>query len=166
MMQIITSSYTSSVSAFFIAKFQKQIQELQVSPMPAYVMVLGFTVSAIIRGIVVGAIVTIIALFFTHLHVHSFGIIAAVTLCSSFLFALGGLVNAVYAKNFDDIAIVPTFVLAPLTYLGGVFYSIHLLPHFWQVVSFFNPIAYIVNAFRFGFLGLRILLCYLLLVSC
>jgi ABC-2 type transport system permease protein len=153
MMQVITSTYTSGASAFFMAKFQKQIQELQVSPMPAYVIVLGFMISAIVRGIITGILVTAITLFFTHLHVHSWLIIIAVTLCSSILFALAGLVNAIYAKTFDDITVVPTFILAPLTYLGGVFYSINLLPKAWQLISFINPIAYIINTFRFGILG-------------
>ncbi len=154
MMQIITSAYTSSVSAFFIAKFQRQIQELLVSPMPAYVIMLGFVVSAIIRGVIVGIIVTIVALLFTHLHIHSWLVMIGVVLFSSILFALAGLVNAIYAKTFDDITIVPTFILAPLTYLGGVFYSIHLLPPFWQSISLVNPVAYIINAFRFGILGI------------
>lgn len=154
MMQLVTGAYTSGVSAFFIAKFQRQIQELQVSPMPPYVIVLGFTVSAIIRGVVVGMIVTVIALLFTHLHIHSLGIIISVSLCSACLFSLAGVINAVYAKTFDDITIVPTFILAPLTYLGGVFYSIQLLPPFWQAISLLNPIVYIINAFRFGILGI------------
>jgi len=154
MMQVISSAYIAGVSAFFLARFQHQIQELLVSPMPAYVIVFGFTVSAILRGIIVGAIVTIIALFFTHLHVHSWGVMIAMVLGSSGMFALAGLINAIYAKTFDDITIVPTFVLTPLTYLGGVFYSIHLLPAFWQSISFLNPIFYIINAFRFGILGL------------
>lgn len=153
MMQIVTSSYSSSVSAFFIAKFQRQIQELLVSPMPAFIIVLGFMISAIIRGIIVGILVTMIALFFTHLTIHNGLITISVALCSSCLFALAGLVNAIYAKTFDDITVVPTFVLTPLTYLGGVFYSISLLPKFWQWISFVNPIAYIINAFRFGILG-------------
>lgn len=153
MMQVITSAYMSGVSAFFIAKFQRQVQEILVSPMPPYVIVFGFMISAIIRGVVVGVIVTMIALFFTHLHIHSWLVILAVVLCSACMFALAGLVNAIYARNFDDINIVPTFILAPLTYLGGVFYSINLLPSFWQKVSLINPVAYIINAFRYGFLG-------------
>ncbi|MBS0350572.1 MAG: ABC transporter permease [Proteobacteria bacterium] len=153
MMQIITSAYSSSVSAFFIAKFQRQIQELLVSPMPAYVILFGFIVSAIIRGVLVGILITIIALFFTHLRIHSWLIMLTVVFFASFLFAIAGLVNGVYAKNFDDITIIPTFVLAPLTYLGGVFYSIHLLPPFWQIISLINPITYMINAFRYGFLG-------------
>lgn len=153
MMQLVTSAYSSGVSAFFIAKFQKQIQELQVSPMPPHIIVFGFTISAIIRGVITGAIVAAIALLFTHLHIHSLVVIISVALCSSCLFALAGLINAVYAKTFDDITIVPTFILAPLTYLGGVFYSIQLLPAFWQKISLLNPISYIINAFRFGILG-------------
>lgn len=153
MMQVITSSYTSSVSAFYLARFQKQIQELLVSPMSANIMVLGFTASAIIRGIITGIIVTIIAMLFTHIHIYSLIIILTVMLSSSIMFALAGLINAIYAKSFDDITIVPTFVLAPLTYLGGVFYSINLLPKTWKLISFINPVAYIINTFRFGFFG-------------
>ncbi len=153
MMQVITSTYTCAVSAFYLARFQKQIQELLVSPMSAYIMVLGFTVSALIRGIITGAIVTIIAMLFTHLHLYSLITILAVMFSSSVMFALAGLINAIYAKSFDDITIVPTFVLTPLTYLGGVFYSINLLPQSWQLISFINPIVYIINTFRFGFLG-------------
>lgn len=167
MMQVITSAYTSGVSAFFFAKFQKQIQELQVSPMPAYVIVLGFMVSAIIRGVVTGALVTMITLFFTHLHVHSWLAVIAVVLCSSCMFALAGLVNAIYAKTFDDISIVPTFILAPLIYLGGVFYSISLLPKSWQLISFINPVVYIINTFRFAILGITdapIMLAFMVMV--
>lgn len=153
MMQIVTNAFIGSVSAFFIAKFQRQIQEILVSPMQAYVIVFGFMVSAVMRGIIIGVLITIIALFFTHLHIHSWWVTGSVVVCSSCVFALAGLVNAVYAKTFDDITIVPTFILAPLTYLGGVFYSIHLLPPFWQAVSLINPIVYIINAFRFGILG-------------
>jgi ABC-2 type transport system permease protein len=154
MMQIVTSAYSSGVSAFFIAKFQRQIQELLVSPMPAYVILFGFIVSAVIRGVLVGVIITIIALFFTHLRIYSWPVMLFVVFFSSFLFAIAGLVNAVYAKNFDDITIIPTFVLAPLTYLGGVFYSIHLLPPFWQIISLVNPITYMINAFRYGILDM------------
>lgn len=153
MMQVITSTYTCSVSAFYLARFQKQIQELLVSPMSAYIMVLGFMVSALIRGIITGTIVTIIAMLFTHLHLYSLITILAMMFSSSVMFALAGLINAIYAKSFDDITIVPTFVLTPLTYLGGVFYSINLLPQSWQLISFINPIVYIINTFRFGFLG-------------
>lgn len=154
MMQIISSAYTSSVSAFFMAKFQRQIQELLVSPMTAPVIVLGFVVSAVIRGVIVGIIVTIIALLFTHLHIHAWWAVICIVLCASCLFALAGLINAIYAKSFDDITIVPTFVLTPLTYLGGVFYSISLLPPLWQKLSLFNPIVYIINVFRYGILGI------------
>lgn len=153
MMQIITSSYTSGVSAFFQAKFQKQIQEIMVSPTPSYIIVFGFTISAMLRGVIIGVIVTMIALFFTHLHVYSWPTVFLVVICSSCMFALAGLVNAVYAKTFDDITTIPTFVLAPLTYLGGVFYSITLLPKSWQLISFVNPIVYIINTFRFAILG-------------
>lgn len=155
MMQIITGSYTGTVSGFFIAKFQRQIQELLVSSMSPLTIVLGFMISGMFRGIVIGMLVTAVALFFTHLHIYSLWIIFLITLSCAGLFSLAGLVNALFAKNFDDIAIVPTFILTPLTYLGGVFFSINLLPKSWQYISLFNPIAYIVNAFRFGILGIK-----------
>jgi ABC-2 type transport system permease protein len=154
MMQIITSAYNSSVSGFFIAKFQRQIQELLVSPLTASLIVLGFTASAVLRGVIAGIIATVVSLFFAHIRIYDGWIMLSIVLCSSCLFALAGLINAVYAKTFDDITVIPTFVLTPLIYLGGVFYAIHSLPPIWQSVSLVNPIAYIINAFRFGILGI------------
>jgi ABC-2 type transport system permease protein len=154
MMQIITSSYASSVSGFFAAKFQRQIQEILVSPTSPVTLLLGYMVGGVVRGLLVGLMVTIIALFFTHLHIHNFAALIVVVVLSASMFSLAGLFNAIYAKSFDDITIVPTFILAPLTYLGGVFYSLNSLPKFWQDFSLINPIVYIINAFRFGFLGL------------
>jgi ABC-2 type transport system permease protein len=153
MMTVITNSYGNVVSSFFGAKFGKHIEELLVSPLPNWIIVAGYVCGGLIRGLLVGLVVTIVALLFTRLHVHNVGIILAAVLMTSAIFALGGLVNAVFAKNFDQINWVPAFVLTPLTYFGGVFYSVDLLPEWAQVISHFNPILHMVNAFRFGFLG-------------
>jgi ABC-2 type transport system permease protein len=153
MMSVITNSYGNVVSSFFGAKFGRHIEELLVSPLPNWLIVLGYVVGGVVRGLLVGIVVTVIALFFTHLHVeHPLTVVAAVLL-TSVVFALGGFINAVFAKNFDQISFVPTFILTPMTYLGGVFYSIAMLPEWAQQVSKANPILYMVNAFRFGFLG-------------
>ena len=168
MMNIITSSYSSAASAFFSAKFQHSIEELLVAPVPNITILLGYMSGGILRGVLVGIIVTFIALFFTHLHVHSIMTIIVTTLLSACIFALTGLINAIYAKNFEGISIIPTFVLTPLTYLGGVFYPITLLPRFWQHVSYVNPVSYIIDNFRFGFLGIKdnyLFLSYLLMIS-
>ena len=153
MMAVITNSYGNVVSSFFGAKFGRHIEELLVAPLPNWLIVLGYVTGGLMRGLLVGVVVTIVALFFTHLHVeHPLIVIAAVVL-SAVVFSLGGFVNAVFAKNFDQIAFVPTFILTPMTYLGGVFYSILMLPAWAQSVSRANPILYMVNAFRHGFLG-------------
>jgi len=153
MMSVITNSYSNVASSFFSAKFQKNIEELLVAPVPNYVIIAGFVMGGVTRGLLVGAIVTFVSLFFVDLQVEHWGIIVMTVFLTSVVFALGGLINAVFAKTFDDISIIPTFILTPLTYLGGVFYSISLLPEFWQSVSKINPIVYMVNAFRYGFLG-------------
>ncbi len=153
MMAIINNSYGNVVSSFFGAKFQKHIEEMLVAPIPNIVILMGFVVGGIARGVCVGVVVTLVALFFTKLSVHSWGVTIAVVLLTSIAFSLGGLINAIFAEKFDDIAIIPNFVLAPLIYLGGVFYSISMLPEFWQRISEFNPILYMVNAFRYGILG-------------
>ena len=153
MMSVITNSYSNVASSFFSAKFQRNIEELLVAPVPNWVIVSGYVAGGVLRGLMVGTIVTLVALFFTKLHIHNLAVIIVTVLLTSILFALGGLLNALFAKSFDDVSIIPTFVLTPLTYLGGVFYSISLLPEFWQWVSKINPIVYMVNAFRYGFLG-------------
>lgn len=153
MMAVITNAYANVVSSFFSAKFQRSIEELQVSPVPEYIILNGYIIGGVLRGLLVGAIVVVLSLFFTHLTVHHVGIMALVVLLTAILFALGGFINAVYATTFDDINIVPTFVLTPLTYFGGVFYSIDMLPAFWQQVSQLNPIVYMINGFRYGMLG-------------
>jgi ABC-2 type transport system permease protein len=153
MMSIINNSYANVVSSFFGAKFQHHIEEMLVAPIPNIVILAGFVTGGIARGFLVGAVVTIVALFFTDLKIHSFPVTIAVVFMTAIVFSLAGLINAIFAKKFDDISIIPTFVLTPLIYLGGVFYSIDLLPELWQTISAFNPILYMVNAFRFGMLG-------------
>ncbi len=153
MMSIITNSFSNVASSFFSAKFQRSVEELLVSPVPNYIIIFGYVGGGVARGVMVGAIVTLIALFFVDIQIYDAGVIALTVILTSILFSLGGIINAVFARSFDEISIVPTFVLTPLTYLGGVFYSMSLLPEFWQGVSKINPIIYMVNAFRYGFLG-------------
>ncbi len=153
MMSVITNSYGNVVSSFFGAKFGRHIEEMLVSPMSNAAIIIGHVAGGVIRGLGVGLLVTVIALFFTRLDVAHPLIMLSMVVLSSTVFALAGFINALFAKKFDDISIVPTFVLTPLTYLGGVFYSISLLPEFWQGVSKANPILYMVNAFRYGVLG-------------
>lgn len=154
MMAVITSSYTNVVSSFFGAKFQRYVEEILVSPMPNYIILMGFVLGGVARGLGVGFIVTVVALFFTDMEIYSYPVTVGIVVITSVFFSMAGFVNAVYANTFDDISIVPTFLLTPLIYLGGVFYSIDLLPDFWADVSKINPILYIVNAFRYGVLGI------------
>lgn len=154
MMSVITNSYTNVCSSFFSAKFQHNIEELLVSPVPTHIIIWGYVGGGVARGVLTGALVTVISMLFVSYDVHSWFFIVCTLLLTSVLFSLAGLLNAVYAKSFDDISIIPTFVLTPLTYLGGVFYSLTLLPTFWQWVSKLNPIVYMINGFRYGFLGI------------
>src|SRR6187455_909730 len=158
MMSVITNSYGNVVSSFFGAKFGKHIEELLVSPLPNWVIIAGYVWCGLLRGLMVGMVVTIVALFFTwlhshQLHVHNIFVIFGAAVLTSVVFSLGGMINAVFAKNFDHVNWIPTFVLTPLTYFGGVFYSIDLLPQWAQKISMVNPILHMVNAFRYGFLG-------------
>ncbi|MBS0003431.1 MAG: ABC transporter permease [Thioalkalivibrio sp.] len=153
MLAVITNSYSNVVSSFFSSKFQRHIEELLVSPVPNSLIILGFVGGGIARGLAVGVGVTLVSLFFSPFSLHSLTVTVSVVVMTSVVFALAGLINGVFARNFDDISIVPTFVLTPLTYLGGVFYSVSLLPDFWQAVSQLNPILYMVDAFRYGLLG-------------
>lgn len=153
MMSVITNSYGNVVSSFFGSKFQRSIEELMVSPVSPHTILIGYVVGGVLRGLMVGIIVTLLSLFFTDLQVHHLGITVLVVLLTATIFSLLGFVNAVFARNFDDISIIPTFVLTPLTYLGGVFYSITLLPPIWQTISLANPVLHMVNAFRYGILG-------------
>ena len=154
MMSIITNSYGNISSSFFGAKFSRAVEEMLVSPMPNWVILLGYVTGAVVRGLVVGVLVLGIALFFTSLQIRHPLITFASVLLGAVIFSLAGFVNAVYATKFDDIALVPTFILTPLTYLGGVFYSVNMLAEPWQGLSRANPILYMVNAFRYGVLGI------------
>ncbi len=153
MMSVITNSYANVSSSFFSAKFQRNIEELMVSPVPNWIIIVGYVGGGLFRAVLIGIIVTFISMLFVDIKVHNLLVIMATLVLTSTLFATAGLINAVFAKSFDDISIVPTFVLTPLTYLGGVFYSLSLLPEFWQSVSQINPIVYMVSGFRYGFLG-------------
>ena len=152
-MSVITTSYGNMVSSFFGAKFGKHIEELLISPLPNWIILAGYVTGALTRGLMVGAVVMVVSLFFTRIEVQHPMVMFTILLLTATVFALAGMVNAIFAQKFDDIAIIPTFILAPLTYLGGVFYSIALLPEFWQKVSVANPILYMVNGFRYGMLG-------------
>ncbi len=153
MMAIVTNSYSNVVSSFFGSKFNHSVEELLVSPTPNYVILMGYVVGGVTRGLLVAAVVTGVSLFFSRLQIHSYALVIVTVLMTSCLFSLAGFINAVYANSFDDISIIPTFVLTPLIYLGGVFYSMDLLPEFWANVSRLNPLVYVVNAFRYGVLG-------------
>lgn len=152
-MSVITNSYGNMVSSFFGAKFGRHIEELLISPLPNWVILSGYVTAAMSRGLIVGTVVLLVSAFFTDIRMEQPLIMVTILLLTAIVFSLAGMVNAIYAQKFDDIAIIPTFVLAPLTYLGGVFYTITLLPEFWQKVSAFNPILYMVNGFRLGVLG-------------
>src|SRR5690606_37169485 len=154
MMAVVNNSYANVVSSFFSQKFQRSIEELLVSPVPNHVILAGFVTGGIARGRCVGVIASVIALLFSGLHMHNIFITVLVILLASTVFSLGGFIYAVYARNFDDISIIPTFVLTQLIYLGGVFYSVELLPEPWETISHLNPIFYMVNAFRYGILGI------------
>jgi ABC-2 type transport system permease protein len=168
MMSVITSSYTNTVSTFFFAKWQRTLDEVLVSPMPEWLVIGGFVSGGVMRGLIVGALVGVVGLFFTHLAIYNALVLVAALVLTSILFSLAGLINGVFAKGFDGISIVPTFVLTPLTYLGGIFFSIQQFPEFWQRVSLFNPILYMINAFRWGFFGvsdINIWVCFAVLIS-
>ncbi|HEV2614738.1 MAG TPA: ABC transporter permease [Gammaproteobacteria bacterium] len=153
MMSVVTNSYLNTVSSFYFLRFQRSMDELVISPMSNLVILLGFVLGGTIRGLLVGALVLIVGLFFAHLALTHIFLMVFTAFLAAMMFSLMGLLNGMYARSFDDISIIPTFVLTPLTYLGGVFYSIHMLSPFWQKISYLNPILYIVNALRYGLLG-------------
>ncbi len=153
MMSIITNSYGNVVASFFGSKFQRNIEEMLVSPLPSSIILWGFILGGVVRGVIVGVLVTLVSMVFTKLHLQHVWLTLLIAILTALLFSLAGLINAIFAKKFDDINFVPTFVLTPLTYLAGVFYSIRLLPPMWQYVTHANPVFYMVNAFRFGMLG-------------
>ncbi|HEX4044417.1 MAG TPA: ABC transporter permease [Gammaproteobacteria bacterium] len=154
MMSVMTNAYANTSSSFFLNKLNKSIEEMIVSPMPSWIILLGFTCGGMLRGILVGAIVTMITLLFTRMPITYPMMIIGMTLLAAMVFSLAGLINGIFAKRFDDISFIPTFVLTPLTYLGGIFYSIHQLPAPWPTISLFNPILSMVDTFRYGFLGI------------
>ncbi len=153
MMSVITNAYSNVVSSFFGNRFAKCVEELLVSPTPLYVILAGYVLGGVVRGLLVGVVVTLVSLFFAEIQIHNLTLVILTVVLTAVMFSLAGLVNGIFARNFDDVNIIPTFVLTPLTYLGGIFYSISLLPEFWQMASKANPILYMVNAFRYGFLG-------------
>ncbi len=168
MMSVITNSYANVVASFFSSKFQRYIDELIISPTSNSIILLGYISGGILRGSLVGIIVLLISIFFTDLTINNFFITMSIILLTAILFSLAGLLNGIFARKFDDVSIVPTFVLTPLTYLGGVFYSITLLPDFWRMLSLGNPILYMVNAFRYGMLGqsdINIITAYALIIG-
>ncbi|MCA1853065.1 MAG: ABC transporter permease [Beggiatoa sp.] len=169
MMSVITNAYANVVSSFFGSKFQRNIEEMLVAPIPSAIILAGFVTGGMVRGLLVGTVVTAVALLFTELTAHSYGVMVATIVLTSVLFSLGGFINGIFARNFDDTSIIPTFVLTPLIYLGGVFYSIELLPPVWRSVSLANPVLYMVDAFRYGILGVSdvsIALAFAVIVGC
>ncbi|GAB4184781.1 MAG: ABC transporter permease [Wenzhouxiangellaceae bacterium] len=153
MMAVITNAYGNVSSSFFSAKFARHIEELLISPLPNWVILAGYVTASVFRGLMVGLVVMVVAGLFTDIQIHSWLVMTAVFLLTAIVFSLAGLINGIFAQKFDDVAIVPTFILTPLTYLGGVFYTIELLPEFWRHLSTLNPILHMVNAMRYGMLG-------------
>ena len=154
LLAVITNAYANVSSSFYSAKFQRSIEELQVAPVPHSIILLGYVGGGVLRGLLVGFVVTLVSLFFSDLTIYNLPVAMSIILLTAILFSLAGFLNGIFAKKFDDVTIIPNFVLTPLTYLGGIFYSIKLLPEFWQTVSHANPILYMINGFRFGFLGI------------
>ena len=153
LMSVITNAYANVVSSFYSSKFQGNIDEMLIAPIPNWIILAGYVSGGLMRGLIVGLAVTLVAFFFVDMQIHNLAVVITTVILTALLFSMAGLVNAIYAKSFDDISIVPTFVLTPLTYLGGIFYSIDMLNDFWHQVSLFNPVLYMINAFRYGFLG-------------
>ena len=154
LMSVITNAYANVVSSFFSAKFQRNIEELLISPMPNYIILAGFIAGGVVRGIAVGAVVYAVSTFFTTLPFANMEFAFVILILTATLFSLAGFINGIYARTFDDVAAIPTFVLTPLTYLGGIFYSVGMLPEVWREVSLANPILYMINGFRYGLLGI------------
>lgn len=154
MMSVINNSYSNVVSSFFSQKFMRAVDELLISPTPNFIILTGYVLGGVLRGLIVGGLITATSLFFVDFHIYNLTWVILLFVLTSLFFSLAGFTNAVFARKFDDVSIVPVFILTPLTFLGGVFYSINALPPFWQVVSRFNPILYMINGFRYGFLGI------------
>ena len=167
MMTVINNSFMNVVSSFFSSKFQRSIEELLVSSTSNEVIIAGYVTGGVVRGIIVGFLVFLVSILFTQPHIYNLGIIFSFVFLTAIVFALGGLLNAIFAEKFDDISIFPTFILTPLIYLGGVFYSVDNLPPFWRILSKFNPVLYMVNGFRYGFHGfsdVNVLFSFMILV--
>jgi ABC-2 type transport system permease protein len=160
MMSIMNNAYSNTSSSFFITKFNHSIEEMMVSSMPAYIILIGYTIGGALRGLMVGLIIIFISLFFTHLHIQNWFVVISMASLSALVFSMGGLINAIYAKKFDDVFFIPTFILTPLTYLGGIFFSLSQLPPLFRDISIINPIFNIVDAFKYGFLGISDLSIY------
>ncbi len=153
LMSVISHSYANVVSSFYSTKFQRNIEELLVAPIPSWVILAGYVCGGIVRGLLVGVVVALISLLFAEVTVKNMGITLSIALLTATVFSLAGFINAILAESFDDISLIPNFVLTPLSYLGGVFYSVDMLPSIWQNISKGNPILYMVNAFRYGLIG-------------
>ncbi|PIE45338.1 MAG: ABC transporter permease [Gammaproteobacteria bacterium] len=153
MMAVLMNAYTNVSSSFFSTKFHRNIEEQLVSPMPDSLVVLGYVTGGVLRGLIVGVIVATVAMFFTRIHIEHAVLTLLVSVLTAVVFSFAGFLNGLYAKSFDDVSIVPTFVLGPLTYLGGIFYSISMLSPAWQTVAKFNPLLYVINGFRYAMLG-------------
>jgi len=154
LMSVISHAYANVASSFYAAKFQSHVEELLVAPVSNWVTLVGYVSGGVLRGLMVGSVVALISLFFTQLHFYNITIVIVTAFFTAILFALAGFINAIFANSFDDIALIPNFILTPLNYLGGVFYSVSMLPEIWQHVSLANPILYMINSFRYGFLGI------------
>jgi ABC-2 type transport system permease protein len=168
MISVITQSFMHSAFGYYIAKFQRSIEEIQVSPTPYWIMILGYVTGGVLRGLVTGAILLVISFFFTPPSVHSVFHVVAFAFLTSVVFSLAGLINAIFAKDFDSISIFPTFILTPLTYLAGTFYSLSMLPAVWREVSLWNPLLYMINGFRYGLTGVTdvsISIAYIILIT-
>lgn len=148
MLAVITNAYSNVAASLYSARFQKNIEEFLISPAPHYILMLGYTIGGILRGLIIGSLVLAIASCFIHLNMIDLPMILLLIILVAACFSLIGFTNAILANSFEDIALIPTFVLSPLTYLGGVFYSTQMLPPFWQKASLFNPLLYMVQAFR------------------
>ena len=153
MISIITQSFMHSAFGYYMAKFQRSIEEIQVSPTPYWIMIVGYVTGGMLRGLVTGVLLLLVSLFFMPLAIHSVLHVSAFAVLTSIVFSLAGLINAIFAKNFDSISIFPTFILTPLTYLAGTFYSLSMLPPMWQEISLWNPLLYMINGFRYGLIG-------------
>jgi ABC-2 type transport system permease protein len=153
MISVITQSFMHSAFGYYMAKFQRSIEEILVSPTPYWVMILGYVTGGVLRGLITGILLLVVSLFFTTIVVHSFFHVIAFAILTAIVFSLAGLINAIFAKDFDSISIFPTFILTPLTYLAGTFYSLSMLPKVWNDISLWNPLLYMINGFRYGLIG-------------